>query len=241
MANNASTVILYKDFDPNLINFDVASKNKMGGKSVRITYGPNKQPVRIQTPTLYLPFGVSKYTDEKTGESTLSLDSSFRNIDTDPKIQAFHEMVKRIDELVLKTCVERSTEWLGKPMSADVIREFFRPLVKPPKDPKYSPLFKVKVVPLPGSKAMPKMFDARDTSNPIEDIDYIIKGTEAKFIITIPSVWFVNKTFGVSARLFQAVVVSRPVSNDDFAFAQEDPDEYAEDNKGAYGFDDSDM
>lgn len=235
-SNN--NVILYKDFDPKLLNFDAASKNKMGGKSVRISYGPNKQPVRIQTPALYLPFGVSKYTDEKTGETTQSIDASFRGLDTDPKMQTFYNIVKAIDEQVMTTCVERSTEWLGKPMSLDVIKEFFRPLVKPPKDEKYSPLMKIKVVALPGGGQMPKIFDARDTSTPVDgNLDYFCKGSVAKFIVTIPSVWFVNKTFGVSARLFQSVVMSRPVSNESFAFAQEDPDEYAEDNKG-YGFED---
>jgi hypothetical protein len=230
MANN--NVILYKDFDARLINFDVVSKNKMGGKIVRLSYGPTKQPVRIQTPVLYLPFGVSKYVDEKTGETTQSLDCAFRDMDNDPKMQAFYDTIQKVDDILLQTCVERSTEWLGKPMSADVITEFFRPLIKPPRDPKYSPLFKIKVVPLPGTNALPKIFDMKDTTTPIDDLDYIVKGTSAKFIVTIPSVWFVNKTFGVSARLFQGVVTSRPVSTNAYAFAQEDPDDYAEDTKG---------
>lgn len=226
MANQQ--VIMYKDFDASLLNFDVVSKNKMGGKMVRMTYGPNKQPVRIQTPDLYLPFGVGVYTDEKTGEVTQSIDAAIKGIEDNPKVIKFHEVMNAIDDKILKTCVDKSVEWLGKSMTSEVIKEFFRPLVKPPKDPKYSPLFKIKIT--QGTK--PKLFDIAAPDVP-KDVDYIVKGSTARFIVTIPSVWFVNKTFGVSARLFQAAVTTRPAQNDNFAFVDEDE----EDRKNVETFD----
>jgi hypothetical protein len=230
--NNMNNVILYKDFDPTLLNFDAVNKNKMGGKSVRVTYGPNKQPVRIQTPALYLPFGVSKYVDEKTGEVSHSVDASFKGMEEDTKISQFYKIIKAIDDRVLQTCVERSAEWLGKTMGPDVISEFYRPLVKPPRDEKYSPLFKIKIVPLPGSKTMPKIFDVKDVHASVDSLDYVTKGSTAKFIVTVPSIWFVNKTFGASSRLFQMVVMSRPISTESFAFEDEEPGEYADDIQG---------
>lgn len=216
-----NNIILYKDFDPELMNFDSVSKNKMGGKMVRITYGPNKQPIKIQTPELYLPFGVGTYTDEKTGECTQSMDVAFRGYEEDAKVKAFYNVMQDIDRKLVTTCVERSSEWLGKSMSTEVIREFFRPLVKPPKDEKYSPLMRIKVVPLNRSGQTPKIFDVHDVRD-AKDLAYMVKGTVAKFIITIPFVWFVNKTFGGSNRLFQAAVVSRPIVNESFAFALEE-------------------
>lgn len=236
MAINAT--ILYKDFDPSLINFEPVSKNKMGGKMVRITYGPTKQPIRIQTPELYLPFGVSVYTDEKSGEVSQSIDAAFRGYKEDTRVKKFYDTMNAIDEKIVKACAERSSEWLGKPMSMDVIREFFRPLVKPPREEKYSPLLKIKVASLNRNGQLPKVFDIEDVQEP-KDMGYIMKGTVAKLIVTIPMVWFVNKTFGVSARLFQAAVVSRPVVTENFAFAAEDPDEYTDDNKTSFIFDDA--
>jgi hypothetical protein len=223
---NNSQVIMYKDFDASLINFDVVSKNKMGGKMVRVTYGPNKQPVRIQSPDLYLPFGVGTYTDEKTGEVVYSIDAALKGYQDNPKVKAFHDVLLDIDKRILDTCVESSPDWLGKPMSKEVVQEFFRPLVKPPRDEKYSPLFKIKISPVNKSGGLPKVFDMKDPGNP-KDMDFVIKGSTARFIVTIPSVWFVNKTFGVSARLFQAAVTSRPIQNENFAFAREDDDEDA--------------
>lgn len=237
-TNNSSAVIMYKDFDPALINFEPVSKNKMGGKMVRMTYGPNKQPIKIQTPELYLPFGVGVYTDEKTGEVTQSIDAALKGIEENPRMKAFFDKVNNIDEAILQTCVERSSEWLGKSMSKEVIREFFRPLVKPPKDPKYSPLFKIKIIPLNKSKQMPKVFDVVSVDEP-KELDYIVKGTSAKFIISINSVWFVNKTFGVSARMFQAAITQRPMMNEDFAFEAEDEEDGGVGE--SYTFDDGDV
>lgn len=212
-------VIMYKDFDASLLNFEPVAKNKMGGKMVKITYGPNKQPVRIQTPDLYLPFGVGTYTDDKTGEVVYSIDSAIKGIEENPKIKKFSEVLKAVDDAILKACAEKSVEWLGKTMSMEVIKEFFRPLVKPPKDPKYSPLFKIKIP----QGSQPKVFDMSSPEIP-RDLDYISRGSTARFIVTIPSVWFVNKTFGVSARLFQAAITNRPAQNDNFAFVDEDGD-----------------
>lgn len=225
MTNN-NNVILYKDFDPSLLNFEPVTKNKMGGKMVRITYGPSKQQVRIQTPELYLPFGVGTYTDEKTGEVSQSLDVAFRGYQDNEKVAKFYNVMQAFDHKVIDTCVERSVEWMGKTMSSEVIREFFRPMVKPPKDEKYSPLMKIKITTLNQSGQMPKIFDLNNQGQ-TRDLSYVLKGTVAKFIITIPTVWFVNKNFGVSSRLFQAAIVSRPIPNDNFAFTAEDPDEYA--------------
>lgn len=239
MALNNNVTILYKDFDPALINFEPVSKNKMGGKMVRITYGPSKLPIRIQTPEMYLPFGVSNYTDEKTGEVSQSIDAAFRGVKEDAKVKKFYDVMNAIDDKIIRACVDRSAEWLGKPMGIDVIREFFRPLVKPPKEEKYSPLLKIKIAPLSRGGQMPKVFDVHDTAE-AKDMAYIMKGTVARLIITIPMVWFVNKTFGVSARLFQTAVVSRPVVTENYAFAAEDPDEYTDDNKG-FLFDENDM
>lgn len=222
--NNASQVIMYNEFDPANLNFEPVSKNKMGGKMVRITYGPNKQPVRIQTPDLYLPFGVGTFTDDKTGEVVYSIDAALKGFKENPKVIKFHEVLNSIDEKILQTCSESSVEWLGKQMSMEVIREFFRPLIKPPKDEKYSPLFKIKITPVNKTGTLPKVFDMADPANP-KDMDFVIKGSSARFIVTIPSVWFVNKTFGVSARLFQAAITSRPIQNESFAFSKEDGDE----------------
>ena len=56
------------------------------------------------------------------------------------------------------------------------------------------------------------------------DIDYFTKGTTFKGIIELDRVWFVNKNFGCTWRLVQAMVVSRPGRLDSFAFQTDDAD-----------------
>ena len=89
---------------------------------------------------------MSTFTDEKTGAVKYSLDISFRGMESEPKIQEFHDKMHSIDEMLIKEGVAHSKEWFGKKMSKEVIQEFYRPLVKPSKDPeKYAPTMKFKI------------------------------------------------------------------------------------------------
>lgn len=81
--------------------------------------------------------------DPKTGEKSYSIDVAFRDLRTDPAIKKFHDTM--LDNVILSKAEERSQEWFGNPMPSDVIAEFYRPLVKAPKDPRYSPTMKIKI------------------------------------------------------------------------------------------------
>ena len=219
-------VILLKDFDINKVNFEAVTKNARNGKSVRITYDTTKQPLRIQLPEMFIPFEMKQHQDDmRPGEFTYNFEAALQGYDEEgSKMHELYTKLKQLDEKVLSTCVERSVEWLGEAKKPDVVEEFHRKLVRQ-NNPKYSPILKVKAMKLNANGDMPKVFDKTNNNMPLE-ITALTKGAKARLIVTIPSVWLVNKNFGVSVKLFQACVTSRPaVSSSDYAFKDEDEDQ----------------
>ena len=218
-----SSVCLYSAFDATALQFAPLEKNKKGGKIVNLftTSGTDgtKKRIVMQTPTLAVPFGVTPYQEATTGEiQSYSIDVSFRNAESDPRIAEFLARMRQMDDVLLDTAVSRSKEWLGKSMSKDLVQEFLRKLVKDPANKQYPPVMKIKV-PVVNGEPTAQFYD--ENRQPV-GIDYITKGCTIKMILELsPSVWFVNKNFGVTWRLLQAAVVSRPRRLDGYAFADD--------------------
>lgn len=220
----ASKVMMHTQFSPAALQFSGLEKNRKGGKVVFLGLPDpatgERQRVTIQTPTLALPFGVSPYQEATTGEiQSYSLDVSFRGHDADPVMGDFIARMRDLDDVLIRTAVENSKEWFGKKMSAEIVAEFFRRLVKEPSNPKYAPVMKVKV-PLANGEPAALFFD--EHRRPC-GIDYLVKGSTVKLLMEVDRVWFVNKNFGVTWRLLQAAVVSRPVRLDGYSFMDDEP------------------
>jgi hypothetical protein len=227
-SNNNHAVVQLKDFDVSQINFEPVTKNARNGKSVRITYGPSKVPIRIQLPELFIPFEMKQMPDDiHPGEFTYNFEAALNGYDEEDKadkvnlVRELYLKLKAFDKLVFDTCVARSPEWLGEAKKPEVVEEFHKRVLRH-NNPKFSPLVRVKAMRLNANGDMPRVFDKANNNAPI-DITTLSKGTRAKLIVTIPSVWLVNKNFGVSIKLFQACVTSRPMVNwQDYAFNDEE-------------------
>ncbi|KAG7674337.1 hypothetical protein NADE_008096 [Nannochloris sp. 'desiccata'] len=124
---NPKTIVRASEFDPALLNFD-----------------PVDQRVYIQTINLSCRFGVSVYEDPKTGQKSYSIDVAFKDLD-DHHTKAFYDTMFDIDFVTRDKAVDLSKDWFGKEMPMEMIREFYRPLIKHPKDPRYSPTMKIKI------------------------------------------------------------------------------------------------
>ena len=203
--SSTNNIQLVKTFNADEILYEPVKKNALGGNVVYIKY--NSLPkIVLQTPTVSAPFGMSTYTDEKTGAVKYSLDISFRGMESDPKIQEFHDKMQSIDETLIKEGVSHSKEWFGKKMSKEVIQEFYRPLVKPSKDPdKYAPTMKLKIqTARDGSVAV----DAYDTQkNKVNITDALVSGIKIQGLLEANSIWFVGKNmYGISWRLVQVKI-----------------------------------
>jgi len=214
----ADQIVLHSAFDPASIQFQPIGKTAKGGKIVYINFAENKR-IKLQTPVMSAPFGISTFDEASTGTQTFSLDASFNGYQTDPKIAGFLEKCKALDEHVLATAVTRSKEWFGKAMERDVIANFLRPTVKEASDPtKWAPTIKFKIAMRNGAPST-EFYD--EFQNDV-DMTYITKGTTFRAIIELSSIWFINKTFGCTWRLAQVAVASRPDKLSGFAFKMEE-------------------
>jgi len=211
-----SAIILHSDLIPNEhLSFSPMQKTSKGQKVVYVNNPKSKARVRIQTPIMRAPFGLSRFDDTNTGNASFSLDLSFNGRDTNPKLDKFLQTCRALDEYVLDVAEERSEEWFGKKMSRDILREFHRPVVRDASDPsKYEPTVRLKVT---------NYSEVYDESRSRVEMDSLVKGCTARGIIE-PSFWMIGKSFGLSLRIIQVAIVSRPSDIAGFAFA-EDGDE----------------
>jgi hypothetical protein len=226
----ANTIVLPKNFDANEITFDSVKKNAMGGNVVYFKY-ENHPKVIMQTPSLAAPFGLGTYTDDKTGAVKYSIDISFRGMEEDPKIQQFHDKMNDLDNFLMNAAVANSKEWFGKKQSKEVIENFYRPLVKPSKDPtKYAPTMKFKIMTKRDGSIDVDAFDSNRIRVNLQDV--LSSGAKLQAIIEAGSVWFVNKTmFGISWKLVQVKILpSDKIAG--FSF-QEDSDNEGEEELAA--------
>ena len=205
-------------FDPATIQVGSVDKTRKGGK---IVYLSNEDGSRIvlQTPAMPLPFGLTPY--EVGGDiQSYSLDLSFRQADTDPKVQGFLDMVKGLDAFLIDVATERSEEWFGKKQSRELVAEFYRKVLNDKRSGEYPPTVKTKVGLNSMGEVTSQFFDENRQPTPIENLT---KGATIKTIVELSSVWFVNKTFGVTFRVSQAQVVHKPSSvGREYAFQNDD-------------------
>lgn len=222
MANN-SGVVLYSAFHPSGIHFGPVDRNRNGGKYVPLTTADGaKKRFTIQTPPLSMPFGISAFREKPDAEvQSYSIDVSFRNTDTDPRVAEFLRKMEEVDVRMLEASVQNSKAWFGKVKSKDTLEDNYRKLIKAHPQGKYPPVMKIKI-PLQNGQVSSMFFD--ESKKPV-DIDYLTKGTTIKLILEMDRVWFVNNTFGVTWRAMQGAVVSRPSRMDTYSMIDEDVDD----------------
>jgi hypothetical protein len=219
-------IVTAKDFDIKQLYIDpVPQRNKSGGKYIRVCYGPKKSNLRLQSPNVYMPFGVSSFEDDK-GVTTQSIEVSLRGHDdpAKPVMQLFHNVLHAIDEAILDAAEANSKAWFGKELPKALLRDLQKTLIKPPRDPRYAPLLKTKAVRDYKTNEMPRIFDIHDMQT-VHGLDYIIKGTTGKITFILPSIYLIQKTFGVSARLLQVVVTNRPALDEGCLLVPDDDDD----------------
>lgn len=235
-----STHCLYTAFDPATLHFGALDKNKKGGKIVLVSQNASdgaKKRIRIQTPTLSLPFNVNVNTGPDNQIQSYTMDVSFRGYESDPAVADFLARMRKVDEVVLNTAVERGTEWFGKSTKKDAIPLFQKKLVKDSGNTDkqgnpYPPTMRIKI-PVVNGNVEAQLFDENRRQIDVEEFIAVAKGSSLKMIIDLSSVWFINaNTFGVSWRLTQAMVVSRPNKLDGFSFIDDDSDMAAPEEGG---------
>ena len=107
----SNKVLLPKDVDTRNLVYSLPKAQDMGAKFIRVTY--KGEPLVIQTPTLYVPFGISCWPNEQQATAQnqvkkFSLDLALRDMEGIPAVRELHDMLARIDEQIVDDA------WSGK-------------------------------------------------------------------------------------------------------------------------------
>ena len=194
--------------------------NANNGKSIGILNKHNMKSLYISTP-LMLTWGVNEWSDDKTGKKTYDLALQFPN-EENSECSAFLKNMQELEMRIKSDVITNCKEWLGKPkMSSDAVDALWSPMLKYPKDKAsdefdYSraPSLKVKIQYWENVFKNVELYNEsgalvfpNDDNTPITD--FIVKGSNVATIIQCGGIWVANGKFGVTWKLFQAVVKPR--------------------------------
>ena len=210
------------------VNFDVtkdviytkAKVNANGRKSIGILNNGNKKSLYISTP-LMLTWGVNTYNDDKTGEvQSYDIALQFPNDEyNNPDCVAFLKNMQALEQKIKEDAVVNSKDWLNKSkLVPEAVDALWSPMLKYPKvketgEPDYSraPTLKVKIQYWEGEFKNVELYnDSKELVFPSDDdtniSEFIVKGSNVATIIQCGGIWVANGKFGVTWKLFQAVV-----------------------------------
>ncbi len=203
-----------------------------GAKSVYINYGTGK--LRIQTPVMFLPYGVSeggfedknakvdvKKMEKKDKKYDLTL--SFKGHEENTKISAFLSKLKDIETKVIDDAFENREPWFKDDYDGNkaFVARMFSPIVKIDKDKntgkvvgKYPPTIRFK---MPYDNENDK-FNFQSSNMNGEEINLVdmitkLKGGKAQLIVELNSIWFAGGRFGCTWKMITGKF-QRSVRND---------------------------
>jgi len=99
----------------------------------------NGEPVRLQIPKMYMPFGISGFTPE-IGNKKWNVDFSMRGFDeSDGIIKKCYDVLREIEDKIINRVAEQSQDIFGKNMTYEELRPLFNSNIKetPGREPKF--------------------------------------------------------------------------------------------------------
>ena len=215
-------VIAGASFNPHTdMKYTKPKVNSVGGRSVGIVNSKTSTVLNLSSP-LMLTWGVNDFTDEKSGKVSYDLALQFPNDGFEtPATKKFLANIAAFEKRIKEDAITNSKEWFSKPkMTSDAVDALWTPILKYPKnkdtleaDTTRAPTLKVKLPFWDGQWKELELYDVDmqpifpDASNPaLSPKDLIAKGSHIAVSIQCGGIWFANGKFGVTWKLFQAIV-----------------------------------
>ena len=209
------TVILPKQIDVSKLKYSEVKQMKSGAKSVYINYGNDK--LTIQTPALYLPYGISPPYSEKEKKDDQpvekvvpgsALDVSFRGMDENDKIKQLYDKLKEIENKIVDDAFTNRELWFKDDFDNNkaFCKKLFSPIIKIDKDPntgkelgKYPPTFKAKIpFDLKTEQCTMDCYDMQNEELNINDVFKNLKGAKVVMIVQLTGLWMAGGKYGCS-------------------------------------------
>jgi len=218
-------VLTASEWKPAEVRYMQPKVNDRGAKSINIISTQTNRSLHLSTP-LMMTWGIADFVDEKTGESDgkFSMSLNFPNDDySTATSREFLDKVKEFENQILDDAVKNAEVWFGEPMSREVAKHTFFPLLKYNKDkltkkidPSKPPSIRAKVPNYNGRWAV----EIYDTSSklifPCENenmtpMDFIPKKSNVACVLQCGGLWFGGKGWGLTLKLVQCVVKPQEV------------------------------
>ncbi len=202
------SVIQPTTFNASNLTISDAKKLDNGSSQAWINYSGKK--LRVQAPRMPVPMDASDY--KENGKFKVNL--SFRDRNSNPKVEAYFKMLEAIDEYIIDTACKNSGPWFKKPgMSRDLVVDRFTPSIRYAKDKEGN----LKDYPPTQPVALKKnyktgAFDAElyDKEKRLIEgktpVDVLKRGSEITPILECTGIWITDKGFGATWKLFQGRV-----------------------------------
>ncbi len=213
---------LPKNIDVSKLRYSEVRSLNSGAKTVYVNYGTDK--LTIQTPVVSIPYGLSEPYKVKEAikkglpvldsDKQYNLTVSFKGMDENPKIKAFHDKLKEIETKVIDDAFTNRLAWFKKDYDGNksLVSTLFSPLIKIDKDPstgkpvgKYPPTFTAK---LPYDyKTNSFNLDSYDMENnelSFQDVMNKLKGARTQLIVQMTGIWIAGGMFGCSWKVISA-------------------------------------
>lgn len=173
------------------------------GRKISLSTKDGK-PMRIQTPRMYMPFGISGFTPA-VGATKWNIDFSMKGYDEDDNyVKLFYETLQKAEATIVEAIHKQSPVIFGKEMSVEELLPMFNSNIKLSND--REPKFRVRVDTTIDGELKPGIFDNEKNVIKTDVKDKLYARNSGVAIVEMNSVYFLNKKFGVTWKLHQLVV-----------------------------------
>jgi hypothetical protein len=204
------SIVLCRDFNITNVSFDEKTRNLDSGSRMKfVSY--LKNPLIIQTPECYLPYGMNNNTFDDDNTNKWTMDLSFRDMANRPGLKRFFDIMQAMDTLIIEKAFENQKDWFRKTYpNKDVIEALYVPMIKYAKDKNtgevsntYPPTFKMKV-PFMKNKFACDFYNYEGECIQSEEVMTMnTKGARTVALVKCNGIWFAGGKFGCSWRAIQ--------------------------------------
>ena len=223
--SSAPLIVKTAEWNTSGIRYMPPKVSDRGSKTISVISTQTNRTLHIQTP-LMMTWGISDYTDEKTGESDgkFSISLIFPNPGHEkPSTDEFLAKLKVFENQILDDAVKNSEVWFGDELEKSVVKHNFFPFIKYSKDKvtkkvdlSKAPAFRAKV-PFYNGKWGVEIYDTKNQlifpsdNDMLSPSDYIPKMSNVACVLQCGGLWFGGKGWGITWRLIQCVVKPREI------------------------------
>jgi hypothetical protein len=160
-------------------------------------------PMRVQTPRLYMPFGISGFTPA-VGNTKWNIDFSMKGHDEEGAVKDFYETLQKTEAAIVEEVRKQSPTIFEKEMTTEELLPMFNSNIK--HSPDREPKFRVRVDTVLGGGIKAGIFDKDKNDITTELTDKLYARNSGIAIVEMANMYFLNKKFGVTWKLHQLVV-----------------------------------